>query len=85
MDIARDKFEYQESKDIDYAFEYEHQKYRFPFYSFYGLNYEVGRGGFGVVYDGFSKIGGTTVAVKYIWKEKIKRWGQVRLSPNNLL
>ena len=47
------------------------------FDSLYHLTCQVGRGGFGVVYEGLRKEEGGTVAVKYVWKDRVRRWGQV--------
>ena len=47
------------------------------FDSLYSLTCQVGRGGFGVVYEGLRKEEGGTVAVKYVWKDRVRRWGQV--------
>ena len=47
------------------------------FDSLYSLTCQVGRGGFGVVYEGLRREEGGTVAVKYVWKDRVKSWGQV--------
>ena len=47
------------------------------FDSLYSLKCQVGRGGFGVVYEGLRREEGGTVAVKYVWKDRVRRWGQV--------
>ena len=43
----------------------------------YCLVTQLGRGGFGVVYEGVRRIDGEKVAVKYVWKERVRRWGEV--------
>ena len=48
------------------------------FYSLYSLTCQVGRGGFGVVYEGVRRGEGGKVAVKYVWKDRVRRWGKVR-------
>ena len=49
------------------------------FDSLYSLTCQVGRGGFGVVYEGLRREEGGTVAVKYVWKDRVRRWGQVSI------
>lgn len=50
------------------------------FDSLYRVSCQVGRGGFGVVYQGSRRGEGGTVAVKYVWKDRVRRWGQVGAS-----
>ena len=58
----------------------------FTFDSLYSLTCQVGKGGFGVVYEGVRRGErgegvrrgeGGAVAVKFVWKDKVRRWGQV--------
>ena len=44
----------------------------------YRLGAELGRGGFGAVYEGFRLRDRLPVAVKFIPRDKVEDWGQVK-------
>jgi len=53
----------------------------------YSVHCQIGQGGFGVVYWGRRRSDGLGVAVKFVWKDRVARWGQLwgRLVPLEIL
>ena len=47
------------------------------FSSLYRLTCQVGKGGYGDVYEGVRMGEDGVVAVKFVWKDRVRRWGQV--------
>lgn len=57
------------------------------FHHTYSVHCQIGQGGFGVVYWGRRRSDGLGVAVKFVWRDRVARWGRVwgRLVPLEIL